>query len=220
MKKIVLSILVLGVFGFLGYVGTTKLISSKSLAQVTKKFLTEIPKNSYSTSCSCACPYVERIVILGKGSTTNSPEAVWFSENVRSDIIYPLEDGNLQERIDQIKKRIKNSQGNSCPKKKILIIGYSLGGSVAKNFKKEFPCVDIVTVDPPSSAWCNLFIPQFFNKELAQICKSNNLKSNQNINWTNGDSGNTSEHYPWGNPAANLEKLQALISSLNSFQCK
>lgn len=170
-------------------------------------------------SCDCVCPYAAKIVILGIGSTANSPEARWFQENVPGSTIYPLS-GGLAARINQIRNQIKQIQGNLCPKQKILIIGYSLGASIAKNLKSEFPCIDVIAVDPPDTNWCRFFMARWVSPALRQICRSNSVSANTTVNWTSGNSGDTGNHYPWNNATANAQKLRDLKATIDNARCE
>ena len=79
-------------------VNTTNTIQRSKSVDIAVGVLSDV---TTVASCDCVCPYAAKIVILGKGSTANSPEARWFQENVPGSTIYPL-DGGLAARINQI----------------------------------------------------------------------------------------------------------------------
>lgn len=187
----------------------------------------------------CTCPYTV-MVIGGKGGDLNNPFYKWMDANVKGFQHLPLADANddgkgasdvSPEIVNGVKRLVKEQLGQ---KNKILLIGYSLGGSVAFNIAKELDskksCIETFLIDPTST--CHAAIPdngfgQFFARlarnDADQICKATNggmMNDKANIvDWTQGQGADTKTgvHFPFDKTDAQSKRqLVALKAAIDA----
>jgi hypothetical protein len=189
-------------------------------------------RTSYENSNApeCSCPY-KIMSIAGTGSDGKDSFSKWIKTHFPATLNsnYPLNNQGhdvTKQRVESIKKGIEQEL-NQTPKKKILIIGYSLGGSVGATILSELgekaKCAELFPIDPPTRLHPSIprnkvasFFASRFRVDVNNILKGQkSILSNPNyINWTGGTAG--AGHDPFSDPEneENAKKLEDLTLKL------
>ncbi len=181
----------------------------------------------------CTCPY-SIISIGGTGSDSNDSFSRWITKMYPKVKNMPLNNidrnGNQtdvqSDRIAEIESQIRQEL-NKTPQKKVLIIAYSLGGSIATNISQKInsPCVEVFTIDPPTTNHDSIPSNQFCRRvggwvrnDLKHICAAEkSIKtSKDNVNWTDGEASGE-DHDPFTTPRSDesQDKIDNLTKRLD-----
>lgn len=174
--------------------------------------------------CPCVCPYGKVMIILGVKSKPGDKDYEWFKKNFPTAELIPLGKTAGDAKIAEIRKIATDYVNDpKCPKQKLLLVGYSLGGAIVKSLKADCgDCADIIAIDPPyPTKVCTrtlVWLSKPFSAQLREICRGASATiddSDLQINWTDGNSLNP-RHYPWRNlDALGAQRLTDLKSAID-----
>ena len=210
---------------------TYSFIASLSANQTEAAAAASIPHTVASGWCTC--PYYV-VFIGGTRSHQGDDEYKWIKNNFPTAQQNYLSLDNVQGDLSPAKiKQVYTTVLNQVnAHHRVLIVGSSLGASVAQNVitKIKSDCIDLIAADPP--LWSNFptplntlfgkFMSSIFRNDATQIIQAeeNNITKNPDyINWTNGTVTDESAgllHSPFGltTPGALLQ-LYDLQNTVN-----
>lgn len=233
---------------FLTIIGLGVVISSFSYAPLYKGKSVSLndllasptsPSKAASTyDTPCTCPY--RILAVGGTGSTHDPNDPTKPDPISKaffDFIYqvtgdsisiPLHDNGQGESANTaanyVEQQIK-AELEKKPKRKVLVIAYSLGAIVSHNVMNRLSsaeklCVDILPIDPPTKHPSCKNLPVFIQRLIPACKQINDANNGQNpiggdpdlIDWTGGTANPSSDHDPFSDQTtrANKKKLEEL----------
>jgi predicted alpha/beta hydrolase family esterase len=233
MKHILVFLLSIGVLAG-AFTLSTKTIQKKAIDAEVGSAQVYGSVSVYGSKKTCKCPY--RVMsVAGTGSTGADPFSTWIKQMYPRGTHMSLNNVNQNgdqtdisnEQIAAIEQGIQ-SQLDATPKRKVLVIAYSLGGSVVTNIAQKLnnPCLEVMVIDSPTSNHPSIpksdmckSIGGLFRNDLRQICRAEHgVVNNPNyVNWTGGTaSGNAHDPFTTPRDSEAQKKIDDLRKKINT----